>query len=57
MPTFQWKGKNRYGDVVGGVRVARSVEDLSRTLQREQIQVMDISSPKAKGQAERFGHL
>ncbi|MDH4218386.1 MAG: type II secretion system F family protein [Candidatus Aminicenantes bacterium] len=46
MPTFQWKGKNRYGDVVGGVRVARSVEDLSRTLQREQIQVMDISSKR-----------
>lgn len=46
MPTFQWKGKNRYGDVVGGVRVARSVEDLSRTLQREQIQVMDISTKR-----------
>jgi len=46
MPTYQWKGKNRYGDVVGGVRVARSVEDLSRTLQREQIQVMDISSKR-----------
>jgi len=46
MPTFQWKGKNRYGDVVGGVRVARSVDDLSRALQREQIQVMDISTKR-----------
>jgi len=48
MPTFQWKGKNRYGDVVGGVRVARSVEDLSRALQREQISVMDISAARKK---------
>jgi len=48
MPTFQWKGKNRYGDVVGGVRVARSVDDLSRALQREQITVMDISAAKKK---------
>jgi len=46
MPTFQWKGKNRYGDVVGGVRVARSVDELSRALQREQIQVMDISTKR-----------
>jgi type IV pilus assembly protein PilC len=46
MPTFQWKGKNRYGDVVGGVRVARNVDDLSRALQREQIQVMDISTKR-----------
>jgi type IV pilus assembly protein PilC len=48
MPSYQWKGKNRYGDVVGGVRVARSVDDLSRTLQREQITVMDISAARKK---------
>ncbi len=48
MPSYQWKGKNRYGDVVGGVRVARSVEDLSRALQREQITVMDISAARKK---------
>ncbi len=48
MPSYQWKGKNRYGDVVGGVRIARSVEDLSRALQREQITVMDISAAKRK---------
>lgn len=48
MPTFQWKGKNRYGDVVGGVRVARSVEDLRLNLQREQITVSDISSASRK---------
>ncbi len=48
MPTFQWKGKNRYGDVVGGVRVARSVDELSKALQREQITVMDISGARKK---------
>ncbi len=48
MPSYQWKGKNRYGDVVGGVRVARSVEELSRALQREQITVMDISAARRK---------
>jgi type IV pilus assembly protein PilC len=48
MPTFQWKGKNRYGDVVGGVRVASSVDELSRALQREQISVMDISAARKK---------
>jgi type IV pilus assembly protein PilC len=48
MPSYQWKGKNRYGDVVGGVRVARSVDDLSKALQREQITVMDISAARKK---------
>ena len=43
MPRFQWKGKNRYGDVVEGVRVARSVDELRLTLEREQITVMDVS--------------
>jgi type IV pilus assembly protein PilC len=48
MPSYQWKGKNRYGDVVGGVRIARNVEDLSKALQREQISVMDISAARKK---------
>jgi len=48
MPTFQWKGKNRYGDVVGGVRVARSVNELSKALQREQITVMNVSAARKK---------
>ncbi|MCK4496127.1 MAG: type II secretion system F family protein [Candidatus Aminicenantes bacterium] len=43
MPSYVWKGKNRYGDVVSGGRVARSVEELSKSLQREQITVIDIS--------------
>jgi len=43
MPNFKWKGKNRFGDVVQGVRVARNVEDLTRTLEQEQIKVIDVS--------------
>jgi len=43
MAVFKWKGKNRYGDIVEGVRKARSSEELSQTLQREQIKVSDIS--------------
>jgi type IV pilus assembly protein PilC len=48
MPVYQWKGKNRYGDIVEGRRVARSVEDLSENLQREQITVIDIERKKAE---------
>ncbi len=48
MPVYQWKGKNRYGDIVEGRRVARSMEDLSATLQREQITVVDIERKKAE---------
>lgn len=43
MAVFKWKGKNRYGDIVEGERKARSSEELSQTLQREQIKVSDIS--------------
>jgi len=48
MPKYQWKGKNRYGDIVEGTRIARTVDELSATLQREQITVIDISRRKAE---------
>ncbi|MBN2246305.1 MAG: type II secretion system F family protein [Candidatus Aminicenantes bacterium] len=48
MPNFKWKGKNRFGDVVQGVRVARNVEDLTKTLEREQIKVIDVSKKSAE---------
>lgn len=48
MPVFVWKGKNRYGDTVGGERVARSAEELSTILQREQIAISDISKKKGE---------
>jgi type IV pilus assembly protein PilC len=48
MPVYQWKGKNRYGDIVEGRRVARSVEDLSENLQREQITIIDIERKRTE---------
>jgi len=48
MAVFAWKGKNRYGDVVDGERVAKSMADLTRTLKREQITVFDVSKKKVE---------
>jgi len=48
MPTYAWKGKNRYGDGVGGERVASSAEDLARILQKDQITITSIA-PVKKG--------
>ena len=48
MAVFVWKGKNRYGDVVNGERVAKSIADLTRTLKREQITVFDVSKKKVE---------
>ncbi len=53
MPTYAWKGKNRYGDAVGGERVASSAEDLTRVLQKDQITITSIS-PVKKGLALPF---
>jgi type IV pilus assembly protein PilC len=47
MAVFTWSGKNRMGEVVQGERVANSVEDLSRILQRDQIQVIKIAPKRA----------
>jgi type IV pilus assembly protein PilC len=44
MPTFIWKGKNRYGDTVGGERVAASKEEVGRLLQKDQITVLTIAA-------------
>jgi type IV pilus assembly protein PilC len=46
MPTYAWKGKNRYGDVVGGERVAASTEELTRVLQKDQITVTSVAPAK-----------
>ncbi len=48
MAIFTWKGQNRYGDAVGGERVANSPQDLTRVLQREQITVSEISAKKER---------
>ncbi|MDI6846443.1 MAG: type II secretion system F family protein, partial [Candidatus Saccharicenans sp.] len=47
MPVYIWTGRNRYGDVVGGERVAESVEELTRALQRDQIAVISIKPKRA----------
>ncbi|MCI4445723.1 MAG: type II secretion system F family protein [Candidatus Aminicenantes bacterium] len=47
MPVYIWRGKNRYGDVVGGERVAESIEDLTRTLQRDQIAIISVKPKRA----------
>jgi len=42
MAVFVWKGKNRFGDDVGGERVSKSSVDLTRILRGEQITVTDV---------------
>ncbi|MCJ7680611.1 MAG: type II secretion system F family protein, partial [Candidatus Aminicenantes bacterium] len=46
-PKFEWKGKNRYGDAVQGVRIAKNKAELTAALQREQITETKISPKKA----------
>ena len=48
MATYVWKGKNRYGDAVGGERVATSADELRSLLQKEQITASSISSKRAR---------
>jgi type IV pilus assembly protein PilC len=48
MPIYAWKGKNRYGDVVGGERVATSTDELARILQKDQITITSVT-PVKKG--------
>jgi type IV pilus assembly protein PilC len=47
MAVFTWSGKNRMGEMVQGERVANSVEDLTRLLQKEQIQIVKITPKRA----------
>lgn len=48
MPVFEWKGRNRYGDIVGGERVAESMEEVARVLQKDQITVINIAPARKK---------
>ena len=47
MAVYVWKGKNKYGDAVGGERQGASIDDVARTLQKEQIQVLSVAPKKA----------
>jgi type IV pilus assembly protein PilC len=42
MAIFKWKGKNKYGDIVGGERSGASVDEVARTLQKEQVTVISV---------------
>ena len=46
MAVYTWKGKNKYGDVVGGERIAASVDELTRSLQKEQIAIIGIAAKR-----------
>ena len=46
MAVYTWKGKNKYGDVVGGERTAASVDELTRNLQKEQIAIIGIAAKR-----------
>jgi len=48
MATFAWTGKNRYGDVVRGERVAVSLEEVTSMLEREQITVFNLEKKRAE---------
>lgn len=43
MAVYTWKGKNRYGDVVGGDRVGASVDEVARSLQKEQVTIISVA--------------
>jgi type IV pilus assembly protein PilC len=47
MAVYTWKGKNKYGDAVAGERVGASIDDVARSLQKEQIQILSVA-PKRR---------
>ena len=47
MPIFKYKGKNKVGNIITGERSFRSPQELSKALEREQIQVLSIERKKA----------
>ncbi len=47
MPVFVWKGRNKYGQIVAGERVATSIEEATKLLTKEQILVIKIEKKSA----------
>ena len=47
MPIFKYKGKNKVGNIITGERSSRSPQELSKALEKEQIQVLSIERKKA----------
>ncbi len=52
MPTFAYAGRTRGGENVSGERVADSIDALTTTLRREQIQVTKVNPVKEKDAAK-----
>jgi len=46
MPVFRYKGKNKVGTIVDGERSARSPQELTASLEKEQIQVLKVERKK-----------
>ena len=46
MPVFRYKGKNKVGTIVDGERSARSPQELTASLEKEQIQVLNLERKK-----------
>jgi type IV pilus assembly protein PilC len=49
MAVYAWKGKNKYGDLVAGERVGGSIDEIARSLQKEQIQIINVSPKRRIG--------
>lgn len=47
MPVYVWKGRNKYGQIVAGERVAASIEEATKLLTKEQILVIKIEKKTA----------
>ncbi len=47
MPVYVWKGRNKYGQIVAGERVAASIEEATKLLTKEQILVIKIEKKSA----------
>ncbi len=47
MPVYVWKGRNKYGQIVAGERVATSIEEATKLLTKEQILVIKIEKKSA----------
>ncbi len=47
MAVYTWKGKNKYGDAVAGERVGTSIDEVTRSLQKEQIQITSVAPKRA----------
>lgn len=48
MAIYEWKGRNRFGEMVRGERVAASLEEAAKILEKEQITVFNLVRKKSE---------